>query len=416
MTGARNVDSSKQPLAAVVESLSDGTTGRAGLLIPQVARRLVREFNRDAAESVFDTTNDALLIDLPLRNLILESRVVQRLCYGLEEVTVPDYAKERAPENDLLLLDPIRLSACINERLNSVGRQLLMKCFTSDIWVMFFKMVSLGIGEKVRAIYSGAIEAVVEDSFFATLEELQLELVAITSRFTNCSPRGYTIEDIENIILEGCREALIKAERIILEWKSEVHGPSTIIEKLIEFLSQSIATVQDIIAPAEVSNEEQHLEGQINVPLMRDTCKKIIAFSASVASELSVLKLQLLEKRHHHFQNAGSFQPLTAEVFRKGIQTSGFSQDEILPLMMLSHCLEAYGTREWCIRFIVEQLKPQLSKFMQEEASQEDRLLRQSQSPFFRTAGAIIPIVEDYFFILPRELLDYMYQLHREAD
>lgn len=120
MARARDFDAAKQPLAAILEQLPDGTTCRAGLLIPQAARRTVREFRGDTAITVFENVDDAVLVDFPFRNLMFESRVVQRLYYGMEDLGVPAYAKVRSADNNLILLDPIRLISHFDERMNSV--------------------------------------------------------------------------------------------------------------------------------------------------------------------------------------------------------------------------------------------------------------------------------------------------------
>ncbi|KAK1934354.1 hypothetical protein X943_001374 [Babesia divergens] len=408
MARARDFDAAKQPLAAILEQLPDGTTCRAGLLIPQAARRIVREFRGDTAITVFENVDDAVLVDFPFRNLMFESRVVQRLYYGMEDLDVPAYAKVRSADNNLMLLDPIRLISHFDERMNSVKRQLLMRCFSTEIWIAFFKMVSLGIGERLRAIYAASVEPVVDDAFLASLESLQLTLVGVTSRITNGNPRGYTMEDIETIVLKGCSEALLKAQNIKGKWNTVVEK-LPVFGELIMYLSQFIAKVQALVAP-EAGNADTNNDDRIDVIELRDTCKNIVAFASKAASDLSIVKLQMLEHRHNLFQKLGTFEPLSAEVFRKGIQSSGFSQDQIVPLLILSHCMEAYGIREWCIRFVVEQLKTQLHAFI--ENTHEVGQTKQNQSAFFRTAGAVVPVVEDFLFLIPCELLEYISKLN----
>ncbi|GIX65037.1 cys Met metabolism pyridoxal-phosphate-dependent protein, putative [Babesia caballi] len=410
----------KEPVAAVVEHLPDGLTCRAGLLRPQLARRLVREFNDDGATSVFDAAPEAVLVDVPFRKLIHESRVVQRLYYGMEDSDAPLYAKERAAQNDLMLLDPVRLASRCNERLESGKRQLLMRCFSPDVWLGFFKMVSLGIGERTRHVYAVSHGPVADDEFLNCLEELQLGLVSVASKITNCNASGYTLEDIETLIVDGCSGLLAAAQHIQDNWGSVADCGSTISD-LVLFLSHNIAKVNNLLYSEIAVDGHGSEDGVtvlevkegIDIAQLRETCMAIIAFVSTAASALSVLKIKILDKRDALLQKPGAFGNLSAEVFKRGILTSEYKPEEVVQMLILAHCLEAYGIREWCVRFVVEKQTPTLCTLLHNLNLVGDvQLLKLEPSAFFRTAGAVAPAMKDFVLLFPRELVSYICTLY----
>ncbi|EDO05855.1 uncharacterized protein BBOV_IV002580 [Babesia bovis T2Bo] len=420
MATPRDFADFKDAVALVAEHLPDGFTCCAGLLPPQVSRRIVRDFNDDGQSSVFEGTPSALLIEFPFRKLLLESRVVQRICYGMDDCNRPLFAKSSSPKNNLLLLDPARLTIYLKDRLDSTKRKLLMKCFTADIWLGFLKMLSLGIGERIRMVYAMSEDPIMDDELLCSLEDLQLELVSITSRFTNCNSPGYTLEDIETIILDGCSAALSTSQHINNKWDNMPEIGRTISD-LIVFLQNSIAKINALIAPGthDANQEGGHSPvspGNIDVGQLRECCTNIVRYLSKAASDLSIAKIKILERRDELFQRSDIFGAISQAVFKRGIHTTEFSVEEVVPMIVMSHCIGAYGIREWCIRYVVEKQVIAANVYEDELASRDDKHLSMLKpSAFFRTAGAVSPETKDFITILPIDLLQYMSNLSNKA-
>ncbi|GFE55534.1 peptidase S8 S53 subtilisin kexin sedolisin, putative [Babesia ovis] len=421
MATGRDFAESKEAVALVAEHLPDGLTCCAGLIVPQLARRLVRDFNDDGDSSVFDSTPGAVLIEFPFRKLMLESRVVQRLCYDIDVCGQPLYAKRTAPRNNLLLIDPARLVGCFREHLDSAKRRLLMRCFTAEVWPTFLKMVSLGIGERLRMLYTTPNEPFMDDNLLTSLEDLQLELVGITSKFTHCNSPGYTIEDIETYILNDCSTALTTAQNIGDKWGNvlEIHRATG---ALVSFLQKAIANVKVLLSPSANGHHgtSQHRRSYdntsgIDTAKLKACCTEIVGFLTKAAADLSIVKMKMLEKRDELFQRPDLFRTISQEVFKRGIHTSEFDPEEIIPMIIMSHCMGAYGIREWCLRYIVETQAISTSVLEKELASRRgEHHSKLEPSPFFRTAGSVPPDTTDFVTLFPLEILDYLLYLCRK--
>ncbi|GBE59883.1 Cys Met metabolism pyridoxal-phosphate-dependent protein, putative [Babesia ovata] len=404
-------------MAVVIEQLPDGVTCRAGLLKPQLARRLVREYKDDGATSVFEAAPEAVLVDLPFRKLIFESRVVQRLFYEMETSDGPSYARKHISQNNLLLLDPIRLGACLNQRLDSARRQLLMRCFSVDVWLQFFKMVSLGIGEKIRKLCAWSTHPWLDDEFLYRLEDLQLELVRLKSRIAKHETSAYIGPDMANTIGDACSDVLTIAHKFDDDWGT-VGETSRTVKKLCNYLSQHIAEVKRLFTEAAGGKDGMDVhasaEGGVGIKAVKllEMSNGIANFVSQTALDLSVAKMKLLEKRSELCQKPGAFAMLEADVFKRGIQTSEYAHDDVMQMLILSHCIEAYGIREWCARFFIEIRTPAVRELRNNMALAGDgRIMKEESSPFFRTAGAVAPDVEDFVTLIPMRLARYICEM-----
>ncbi|ORM41337.1 uncharacterized protein BXIN_0776 [Babesia sp. Xinjiang] len=291
-----------------------------------------------------------------------------------------------------------------------------MRCFSVDIWLGFLKMVSLGIGERIRMLYADSTEPVVSDELLNSLEDLQLEIVRVTSTFTKCGTPGYTVQDIETLILDGCAVVLLTAKNIENKWETVVEIGNTLSD-LISFLNINIAKINGLLAPARETHYRDRASGDraatIDVQQLRDCCKEIIGFMTKTAYGLSIVKIKILEKRHELFQQPGLFKSIPPDVFKRGIHTSEYEQEEIVPMIILSHCMGAYGIREWCIRYVVAKQTPPLAAFQKEIIARRDgQISKLDPSPFFRTAGAVAPEIKDFIALFPQGILEYVYELY----
>ncbi|EKX72858.1 conserved hypothetical protein [Theileria equi strain WA] len=398
-------------VSAVLETLGDTQNLRVALLPSHFSRRLVKESVDDGTSSILASLEKPLLVDLPLRNLLYESRQVQRLYYELDTKKEDLYGKSAKIMNSLLLLDPIRLSQSMAVHMNSAQKQLLMKCFVPKIWVIFLRLVSLDVGSKLRELYSNTVKRIVDDYFLRDMERLQLRLVEMVLSMKNCDPRGYTLEDIERNILHGCREILLHIQQMRDIWGSSV-DQFPLLNELIPYLEKCVTHVQNLIdpQPATDGGQEGAQEQRVaNVKLIEDSCKAIVAVASKASTLLSLIKLKLLEEREQVFNKPGAFALLKGDVLRRGILGASLEEYEAVPLLILSHCLGAYSIREWTLRFIVERMHNEVSSFTKSES--ESNSYGACESAYFRTAGQVEPCIKDYLSILPKDVKEYLKEL-----
>ncbi|CDR96014.1 hypothetical protein, conserved [Babesia bigemina] len=400
MANVNSVSQSKGALAAVIEQLPDGVTCRAGLMKPQVARRLVKEYNDDGTSSVFESVPEAVLVDLPFRKLVFESRVLQRLYYGMDTSDDPSYAKRHISQNNLLLLDPIRLGACINKRLDS-----------------FFKMVSLGIGEKIRKLLARSTHPWLDDDFLYGLEDLQLELVQLRSRVETCESSADSAEDVANTIGEACSDVLTIAHKFDDDW-GRVQETSSTIKRMCNYLSQQIAEVRNLFIPTAGSTNRMDANAsakdsdRTKAIKLFEISDRIAVFVLRTAFDLSVAKMKVMERRAELCQKPGAFSILEAEVFKHGIRTAEYAHDDIMQMLLLSHCVESYAVREWCARYFIETRLPLLGGMRNRfNLSGDSGTAKEESSPFFITAGAVSPDVSDFATLIPTSLSDYIREM-----
>lgn len=107
-------------MSAVLETVGDDEKVRVALMPPHIARRLVKESGISSGAGVLSNVTGSILVDLPFRNLLYESKKVQRLYFELEPKDPDLYPKSKTVTNSLLLIDPIRLTHLLNNDLNQV--------------------------------------------------------------------------------------------------------------------------------------------------------------------------------------------------------------------------------------------------------------------------------------------------------
>ncbi|UKK01279.1 hypothetical protein MACK_002092 [Theileria orientalis] len=233
-------------VSAVLETLGDEQNVRVALISPHTARKLVKESVDSEEGGILESLTDSILVDLPFRKLLYESRKVQRLYYELDQKSTDLYGKSNMPTNSLMLIDPIRLANNLNMDMNQTQRALYMRCFSPRIWLIFLRLVSLGVGSKMRELYCSNKKKSMSDSFITDLEGFQLGLVEMVIQVTTVDLRLHSPLDIECKILSGCANIIALSRKLKDSWDGSLDG-MPLLSQLIPDLVRCVSHIDKIL-------------------------------------------------------------------------------------------------------------------------------------------------------------------------
>uniref|UniRef100_A0A3B0MTJ2 Uncharacterized protein n=1 Tax=Theileria annulata TaxID=5874 RepID=A0A3B0MTJ2_THEAN len=448
-------------MSAVLETVVDDEKVRVALMPPHIARRLVKEPGASSGSGILSRVTGSILVDLPFRNLLYESKKVQRLYFELEPKDPDLYPKSKSVTNSLLLIDPIRLTHLLNNDLNQAQRVLYMRCFTDRIWLIFLRLVSLGVGSRLRSLYSLKDSRVPTDEFLSDLEELQLSLVQMVLEVTRWDLTENTASEIETAVLNGCKNVCFLAEHMRNQWNNSL-GEFPLLNELVPYLNKCMLHINKLLLRTGVNpgnnlkrndssdldvcltdlgtcsplkdyfKGEDQLNGEVDSTLLQlqnlskltlnlkdtsyvhilgDIRNCIVSVATKSATLLSLMKLKILDFRQRLFELPGSYSFINNEVLRKGFLSCGLDENDAVPLVLLSHCLGAYSIREWVIRFLLDVKFDKVSSFLSPNSQSSVNSYGFNESAYFRTAGQTKPNLGDFFTLMPLDLRLYMNQL-----
>lgn len=121
-----------------------------------------------------------------------------------------------------------------------------MRCFTDRIWLIFLRLVSLGVGSRLRSLYSLRDSRVATDEFLSDLEELQLSLVQMVLDVTRCDLTENTAAEIETAVINGCKNVCFLAEHIRNHWNNSL-GEFPLLNDLIPYLNKCMLHVDKLL-------------------------------------------------------------------------------------------------------------------------------------------------------------------------